>query len=571
MLPDKRATRVRIVVACCLAGVLAGCAVPGPAPVGLEFIDHGNLRQLEPDPAGLAREVAAVKANIDRGQAYGVSSYVLFSRGFEDLLTYDFAAGPLANVGQAAFADPAARAAKAALYLGALREIADYAHQRGVRLVLNTNQLSFPEEVTSVVQPYLAGHGAPCVDGPFLWDLYRRKMAAFWRAAPFMDGLQLTSDEADMSVTECVGPDGQAVDPDAITGRLVAETAAAAATARAGSPGTAEPPPEVQVRAWGRLNDLAGGSAFATAVAALPENVAVSIKNTEGDFLPGAPPSRLLEHLGPNVIVEFDAWGEFSGWNAFPAYLGDAYAQRIRQIAAGDGQRVAARLNWNTLVNPIFDIPYGNVVNLDVLAGLARDPAADPDVLLRDWIARTYPKGARAAAFDLYKASPNLMVRFFSPDGIDLTDHGRVFRGRQSLDQRERILSMLAYAQSVGSLGEPSAFEARRQSVDQANRDGERLVDALGDGVPPEWRAGMRSGLRNLWRVARLTTDQLELAYWSRQSEAGQQVDARAVAGAVQRIRDGAAAWVAEDPQSFERLNGPELLPSLSAFGFDTP
>lgn len=544
---------------------------PPPAPatapatvLELAFVDHYHLRQLEPDPDRLARHVAAIRANIDRGAAYGISSYVVFSRGFEDLLLYDFAVAPIGDVGAAAFPDPAERAMRAALYRDALRAVAAHAHRRGVRLVFHTNQLSFPDEVAAVLRPHIGTASAPCVDGPLLWTVYQQKLAAFWRTAPFVDGLQLTADEADMSVTECVTAGGRPVDPDAILARLVAETAASTA----GMPAPAAK--EIQVRAWGRLADVAGGEAFAAAVAGLPPGVAVSIKHTEGDFLPGAPPSHLLDHAGPQVILELDAWGEYAGWNAFPAFLGDAYAERIRRFAAGGGRRIAVRINWNTAANPIFDVPYGNVANVAVLAGLARDPAADPDDLLRAWIAGTYPERSRAAAFALYKASSGLIARLFSPDGIDLTDHGRVFRGRQSRDQRERIAGALAYAQAHGGLATPAAFEARRRAIDTARDEAADLVAALGDAAPEAWRADMRRGLAGVWRVARLTTDQLELAFWHAEQAAGRPLDAAAAGAAVRRIRAAAETWAAEDAATFDRLNGPELVPSIAAFGFES-
>lgn len=565
-----------VVLAPVLAIGLAACAAlpppatapPTPPPpassLDLAFVDHHHLRQLEPDPERLARHVSAIRANIDRGADLGIGSYVVFSRGFEDVQTYDFAIEPIGNVGAAAFPDPAARAADAALYLGALRDVAAHAHARGVRLIFHTNQLSFPDEVLAVLRPHMATAAAPCVDGPFLWSVYRAKLAAFWRAAPFVDGLQLTADEADMSVTECVGADGRPVDPDAILGRLVAETAGSAGTPGAGAP------KEVQVRAWGRLADLAGGAAFAAAVDRLPPNVVVSIKHTEGDFVPLAPASHLLDHVGPRVVVEFDAWGEYAGWNAFPAYLGDVYAARIRRLVAAGGRRVAVRINWNSSANPIFGVPYGNAVNVAVLAGLAKDPEADPDALLRAWIGETYPAPSREAAFAMYKASASLVARLFSPEGVDLTDHGRAFRGRQSRDQRERIAGMLAYVQSHGGLTTQEAFEARRRSIDQARRDASARVAALGDAAPAAWRTDLARGLQSLWRVARTTTDQLELAYWHGERSAGRPVDSAAVSAAVRRIRDAVAEWSVEDPEAFDRLNGAELLPTIAAFGFET-
>ncbi len=572
--------RRRHAVACAAAMALTACMGPPrptpPSPVPpssatasatvleLAFVDHYNLRQLDPDPDRLARHVAAIQANLDRGAGYGIASYVVFSRGFEDLLLYDFSVDPIGNIGAAAFPDQAARAVHAARYIDALRAIAAHAHRNGVHLVFHTNQLSFPDEVAAVLRPHLATASAPCVDGPLLWSVYQRKLAAFWRAAPFVDGLQLTADEADMSVTECVAPDGRPVDPDAILARLVAETAASTA----GS--SALDAKEIQVRAWGRLADLAGGEAFAAAVAGLPPGVAVSIKHTEGDFLPGAPPSHLLDHAGPRVILELDAWGEYAGWNAFPAYLGDVYAERIRRFAAGGGRRIAVRINWNSAASPIFEVPYGNVANVTVLAGLARDPAADPDDLLRAWIADTYPEPSRAAAFALYKASSGLIARLFSPGGIDLTDHGRVFRGRQSRDQRERIAGALAYAQSHGGLTTPAAFEARRRAIDAARDEAAGLVADLGDATPAAWRADMRRGLAGVWRVARLTTDQLELAYWHAERSAGRPVDAAAAGAAVRRIRAAAEAWPVEDAATFDRLNGAELVPSVAAFGFES-
>ena len=76
--------------------------VDSPAFADRGFIDHHNLRELHRlvrddgsvDEAALEAQVAEIKSNLDHAAAYGITSYVLFSRGFERLICYDFLLPP---------------------------------------------------------------------------------------------------------------------------------------------------------------------------------------------------------------------------------------------------------------------------------------------------------------------------------------------------------------------------------------------------------------------------------------------------------------------------------------------
>src|SRR2546430_2457672 len=70
----------------------------------IAFVDHFNLRKMsQADDADLRRQVAEVKRNMDMAKKYGVNAYILFSRGFEGLINYDFKTDSLGDLSQRVF------------------------------------------------------------------------------------------------------------------------------------------------------------------------------------------------------------------------------------------------------------------------------------------------------------------------------------------------------------------------------------------------------------------------------------------------------------------------------------
>jgi hypothetical protein len=185
------------------------------------------------------------------------------------------------------------------------------------------------------------------------------------------------------------------------------------------------------MRTWQRVDVL--GSP--TTLGATDEpNVRFSIKNTDGDFgVVKGLDDEFLETVGDpsRLLVEFDAWREYETHNIFPVYLGDYWAPRFRALAGMGVNRIGVRFNWNSGTFAITERPWSNWVNVFCFVRLAENPNADPEEILREYVALYYPHAARKIAFDIYKRSFGFVRDLYWHDGEKITDHGRVNRERK--------------------------------------------------------------------------------------------------------------------------------------------
>ena len=544
-------------------------SVPGPSrspTMTIELVDHASFRRFSPDPRVYEAEMRRLRANLDAAQALGIQRYVIFGNELEKLLTYDFAVEGIAGgVGQRAFPADGAWRREAALYRDLMRWAIDAAATRGIGLVLHGNQIELPEPVLASLQGLAVEGETICADRTITWALYRAKLAELFDALPGLAGLQVTADETAQGLGGCDRPDA---DPDTPAGaeallarvdRLLNESAAVARPRGI----------EIEGRTWGRIYALEEQLDPDRMFESLDPGIVLSLKNTAGDFHRFSPPSPLIGRGdGSRQVLEFDAWREHEGWNLYPCYMGDAWAPRVAAARAAGVRRLALRIGWDQPVQPLFDTPWGNVVNLALLRGLADDPAANPDRLLRIWIAETWPEGSREAAFGLYKQSPEFMAVVHGQGSEAATDHSRLFRLRDGENRFERIDGRLGWLQKAGELRRAEDFAARRAAIDAAYVEAEAAIEALGEAAPAGWREALASGARAQWRVGRGATDQLELRFWARAGApappAGwrEALESRAVAEN--------ADWRAEDPASYPLLEG-EQLPAMLAAMLEAP
>lgn len=467
------------------------CAGPLAArPMDLAFIDHYNLRYTyQSDEPQLRSQVAAIKVNMDRAADYDVRDYVLFSRSFEYLVNYDFALDGVGDLSEVVWPMDSEHRRLQRLYAQCLDEVLDYARNRGISVIFHTNQFDFPDKLYEMAGGRMAGSARVCPGKPLPYQALKQKVAEFFRRFPGCAGLQLTMSETQVKVTECECDSCAALNADERFRRVV--EAVADVCVPLGK--------SVSVRTWGGFGDGDGAPT-------LPEGVICSGKNTSGDFrlCNGASSDMADGNIGE---VEFDAWGEYAGHNLFPCYKGGTFAERVRLYAKAGGTRLAARLNWNGSANPLFDRPFGNLVNLYVLGRLAQAPDADPDSLLRDYIDRTYPVSAREAAFRLYKRSEDLQKAWMTWDGDDANDHSRVIRGWSIQTYADRTKSCVgrpipdSYAEAL------PLVEKRRLAIDNAYEEAKELIAALGPDVPADWKRELERGARGEWFVAHGVSD----------------------------------------------------------------
>jgi len=365
-------------------------AVQPKAFKDLQVIDHWNLRyHKEYEEFSLQEQVAQIKNNMDVAAQLGFTSYLLFQKdAFPELLTWGGIHEPDLEL------------------RSAIQDVLDHAASRGLKVYLHCNEFMWPDSVD-----------VPYGDTPQAWQTYRNALKELIALFPDLAGFEVTADETGGALEEKEGV-------------LKFHNETAQALCSDGRQRFA------LMRTWQRVAVLGTPTTLGKPDA---PNVLFSVKNTDGDF--GAVKGLDEEFLDmvddpKRLLVEFDAWREYETHNIFPIYLGDYWAPRFRELARLGVERIGVRFNWNSGQFAITQRPWGNWVNIFCFVRLAENPNANPDEILREYVALYYPPQSRKAAFDLYKNSFEFVRDLYWDGSEKITDHGRVNRDRKIGDRR---------------------------------------------------------------------------------------------------------------------------------------
>jgi hypothetical protein len=503
----------------------------------LVFIDHQNLRYVKEKQLMLF-QIESAKKNIDKASELGIDTYLFFAQEtFEAMLNYDFTVSGLGNIGEKAFPPDGDHRRTAIFLRDALNEIIDYAQKRHVRIFFHSNQFIFPKEVLKIIEPAVWGT-AVCPGRHITWEIYRNKLQEFLTLFPNIAGLQITGDETQVSVLECKCDSCSHmsfVDRVNMLTRITAEVCQAHGK-------------EVQMRTWQRMAELEEEKDPTKMGEGLPDNVFFSIKNTKGDFYITNPPDeKFLRSSDPDrVVVEFDAWQEYNGNNYFPCFMGEKWAPRFRLLHELGIKRIAIRLNWCSNKNPIFEMPWGNEVNIYTFLKLSENPERTADDILQEFVLNTFPESAQKAAFDLYKFSPGFQETIYYLKGEYNANHSRVQDDYARID--------LENLQNQGLLVQPGDFEARRQEINTACKKANSLVDLLGIEVPEKWIKSLKTGIIIEQHIAIGTIDKMEAIFWKKKGNTEE------FEKVLKRLRERQKNWSDFHPESYQSMNGEDLL-----------
>ncbi len=383
----------------------------------LQVIDHWNLRYHEAyEDFSLDEQVAQTKRNMDVASRLGFTSYLLFQKdAFPELLTWGGKHEPDDDLRRA------------------VREVLDYAGERGLKLFLHCNQFMWPDNID-----------VPFGDTQTAWETYRQALEELIALYPDLAGFEVTADETSGAL-------------DTREGVLKFHNETALALRADGRERLA------LMRTWQRVGFLGAPQTLGKTD---DHQVLFSVKNTSGDFgvVKEFDESFFKAVDDPaRLLVEFDAWREYETHNIFPVYLGDYWAPRFRRLAEIGVQRIGLRFNWNSGRFPITERPWANWVNVFTFVRLAENPYADPDAILREFVRLYYPHDAQQAAFELYKRSFGYVKGLYWIDGKNIADHGHVNReikldGKEVpadwLDQVDALLQrMLASIDALSDTG----------------------------------------------------------------------------------------------------------------------
>ncbi len=516
------------------------------------FIDHYLFRRLDQryghpdgsvDQKGLMVETGILRRHLDKTAEYGMTSYVIFSRDFERLLTYDFA-------GCDVIPEDSPHRKKATIYRQALKEVLQHGKSLGLKMIFHTNQLEFPDEIYARFGKEMAGTVKACPGKERTWELYRGKMREFWERFPECDGLQLTTSETQVAVSRCACESCRNIPTPERFARLTMETAAVCR----------ERGKTMVLRTWG---DMDNPELYNKSVSRLPQDVVISIKHTAGDF-------HIHHSVTPNLgigshvqTVEFDCWREYTGWNQLPCYMGDVFAERMKACAEKGIRSVGARINWDPGVNGIFDVPWGNEVNVFLFARLARNPYQDPDSLLDEWILTCYPIEALTAARHFYKLSYETQKQFLYVLGHPWQDHSRVIRvfaAQNYRDRAERHMSREMLAEVLKNYT-PEYMDQRRHDIDKSAVQMAEAIEELRPYVPLDWYQDMRRNLENERLIAQTMAWCLEFYVWMVRADRGEKP------AHLKRMETGLhetlEIWQRHDASNYELMCGANALGML--------
>lgn len=497
------------------------------------FIDHHCLRHVQDfirengtiDEAGILGHRDRMLSNLEHAARMGMTSYVIFTRAFELIHFYD-------ELGD--FVCPPGSAARArAEFLGQiLDQVLWKGRELGLSMVFHTNQFWFPDEIYRVYGDELGGPTSRvCPGRPRVWELLAGKLDAFLMRFPAISALQLTTSETQVSVTRCRCSACQHLSaPD----RFLQFVTVVHEVCRAHGV-------ECQLRTWGEIDTPSVYAEFADQI---PEGVVVSTKHTDGDFHLTHGPNPLIGIGAAPQLVEFDCWGEYFGWNHFPCYIGDVLAERMRLCAEHGVRRVHARINWNPGTDRIFDVPYGNFVNLQLFTELARDPYQNPDILLDRWVRKTFGRYRASDLAQFYRDTQRIQRVALTFLGAHCGSHSCLFYNLGCPNYRTRIERLIGSRATSMICRRPELLLQREAMLERLWSAARGALAHLRTAMPQDWHIALQRAMENERFVSLLNNECLKLYVCIAQPEQ-EPFDLDEVGAKVERL---VAEWCAHDP-----------------------
>jgi hypothetical protein len=266
-----------------------------------------------------------------------------------------------------------------------LRRVVDLAARSNIDVYLENKELSF-HDIFVELNPQLTKNGTLCPNEPFWWDFVAIKYRELFEDLPGIAGIITApgTGESRLSIAanRCTCELCRGVTPAEWYTKLIKAMH--------------EP-----IRAAGKtlairdfVFDRAAQDQLVRAIANLPADIVVSLKNTPHDYYPTFPDNPRIGEVAPHPQwVEFDCMGQYFGWGIGPAIMIEDMRRRLRRADEAGVEGAIFRTDWESLdSHSAFHTP--NLVNLYAGAALSRDrQAAAPDIfhawLLGEGLTRT--------------------------------------------------------------------------------------------------------------------------------------------------------------------------------------
>jgi len=258
-----------------------------------------------------------------------------------------------------------------------LKRVVEAARRLGIDVYLQNKELWFPE-ILLELHPELWQNGTVCATDPFWWEFVRTKYTELFEDLPGLAGI-ITSpatgeSRVSVSANRCTCDRCRATPPRDWYLRLLG--AMYEPIARAGK--------RLVVRDF--VFDAEAQAEIASAMAALPPDVVVSLKNTPHDYYPTFPHNPRIGRVGAHAQwVEFDMMGQYFGWGIGIAVMTEDLRARMRYARSRDVDGIVLRTDWEGLeAHTAFDTP--NLLSLYAAAALAKDVDTPAVEIAATWL-----------------------------------------------------------------------------------------------------------------------------------------------------------------------------------------
>lgn len=485
-------------------------------------------------PERLEQEKQLLQARLRQAAQEGCTVYHVFGRSLVQFLTYE---------GYDVYPADHPIRTSVQCFREALNEALAEAPQLGLRIGFSINQFTFADEVYQKLGDQLRGEGEDrakvCPGRDFTWQLYCDMLDEFLTAVPGIDIIQLTTNETQVSILECDCP--LCADLDMVQRIQLLTNTTQDVCEQHGV--------ELQLRSWGEMEDEGG---FDRISDDLHPDVAVSVKNTAGDFHLFLPPHPMIGYGDRSQIVEFDAWREFSGWNTFPCYMGEIYRERLRLVQRQGVDRVTLRITWLPPSRKIESVPWGNTLNRQAFFALVEDLDADLDHLLRESLA-LYAPSLPEDLLNLYRESATIYQASYFPDDMILHCHSTIRAPWE--DGQYAVATIRNWTRPARNISNPKP--ERLAEIARENRQRwqgvVKRVEALQGELLPEFYQDLHENALGHRYLQEIIPRLFELAIYANAEKKPtlEEVQARVAA-----LRDLATNWQQAAPHHFTDMMG---------------
>ncbi len=258
-----------------------------------------------------------------------------------------------------------------------MRKVAAQARELGIDFFFEVKELWYRNYLLSSY-PDLVKNGAVCPNHPFWWEFLPAKLEALFGYIPELSGIivSIGSKESRLSLrnTRC-------------RCELCQHTPARAWHEKV-IDSMYRPIRNVGKRLV--LRDFVWSpkdlDEMVSAAESAPPDVVISLKNTPHDYYPNFPHNPRIGRVGNHAQwIEYDVWGQFFAWGAFPCVLLDDMKQRMEYALANGATGFIARTDWESISegNALDGL---NRLNLYGTARLSYDLDTDARDIYREWL-----------------------------------------------------------------------------------------------------------------------------------------------------------------------------------------